>query len=130
MMEAGLHGQLVGDDAVAASAATRIYPVNLPENVDGPSVTFRVISKIPDYTLDGATGMITARVQIDAWAAVYGDAKQLAQAIHDALNDFSGTFPDGTAVQNVWLADAATDGFDADARLYRVQADYRLIYSE
>lgn len=130
MMEAGLNAHLLADAGVSAIAAARIFPVNLPEEIGGPSVTYRVISNIEDYTLDGSTGMMLARIQIDAWAEVYGDAKQLAKAVHDALNDFTGTFPDGTAVENVWLANAATDGFDADARLYRVQADFRLIYSQ
>lgn len=129
MMEAGLQGLLAADEGVAAIAAGRIYPVNLPEQISGPSATYRVISNIEEYTLDGPTGMMTARVQIDAWAEVYGDAKALAKAIHDALDSFTGAFPDGTAVANVWLDNAATDGYDADARLYRMQADYRLIYT-
>jgi hypothetical protein len=129
MMEAGLYQRLTADAGFSAIAGERLYPVNLPEEVAGPSATYRVISNLEDYTMDGSTGMMCARIQIDAWATVYADAKALAKAIHDALNDFAGAFPDGTAVANVWLANAATDGFDADARLYRVQADYRLIYT-
>lgn len=136
MIEDGLVALITADTRFSAIAEDRLFPVILPETLLDPtsatptSATYQVISAIPDYTFDGPTGMVTARVQIDTWASAYGAAKALAQAIKLILDDYTGTLPDGTHVDSARRDNVATDGFDQDARLYRVQTDFKLIYSE
>ncbi len=93
------------------------------------SATYRVISAVEEMTNDGPTGFVKARIEYNTWATTYASSKALAVAIRDILNGYTGTLPDGTAVHNIWR-DNSTDGFDQDSRLYRVQADYFVIYTE
>lgn len=136
MIEDGLVALITSDTRFSTIAADRLFPVVLPETLLDPttpaptSATYQVISSIPDRTLDGPTSMVTARVQIDTWAQAYGDAKALAKAVKDILDAYTGTLPDGTHVDDAWRDNTGTDGFDPDSRLYRVQADYKLIYTE
>ena len=138
MIEDGLHQLMAADAGVTAIAGDRIYPVNLPETMLNPdttvpaAATYQVITQVPDYTLDGPDGMVLARIQIDTWATTYAAAKALARALRVVLDGFAGPLPDdaATEVQNIWRENAARDDFDRNARLYRVSADYRVIYAE
>lgn len=135
MIEAGLRQQLAQDSGVSALAADRIFPVILPETMLNPdatvpaALTYQVISKIPMYTLADGVVLITARLQIDAWATTYAATRSLMAAVDAVLDAYSGTLPDGTEVGNAWRASGARDDYDRASRLYRVSADYFVLYS-
>jgi len=136
MIEAGVQQRLAADAGVSAIAADRIFPVILPETMLNPdttvpaALTYQVISKIPTYTLSDGVVLIIARVQFDCWASTYGAAKSLMAALDAALDQYTGTLPDGTEVQNAWRENGARDDHDRDTRLYRVSADYFVMYAE
>ena len=136
MIEAGLHQRLAADSGVSAIAADRIFPVILPETMLNPdatvpaAMTYQVITKVPMYTLSDGVVLVTARVQLTCWATTYGSAKSLMAAVDASLDEYSGTLPDETEVQNAWRENGSRDGYDKDARLYSVSADYFVIYAE
>lgn len=136
MIEAGLQQQLAADSGVSAIAADNIFPVILPETMLNPdttvpaAMTYQVISKVPMYTLSDGVVMVTARVQFTGWASTYGSAKQLMAAVDAVLDEFTGTLPDGTEVDNAWRANGSRDDFDHASRLYSVSADYFVMYAE
>ena len=136
MIEAGLYQRLAADDGVSAIAADRIFPVILPETMLNPdatvpaALTYQVITNLPDYTLSDGVVSLKARIQIDAWASTYGAAKTLMLAVKASLDNFTGVLPDGTEVANTWRENAAADGYDRESRLYRVTAEYFVIYAD
>jgi hypothetical protein len=129
MIESGLTSRLLADTTLAALIGTSIYPVLLPEGTS-TAVTYRVISKVPDYSLTSALGMVKARIEFNAWAATYAAAKAIEEAIRLSLDGYAGALPNGVIVANILRDNGAIDGFDQDTRLYRVQIDYRVIYAE
>ncbi len=127
MIEQGIHDLLLADTAVSGLIGNRLYPLMLPEAAMFPAASYQLISAIEQYTLDGPLGLTQARLQIDAWGQTYGSAKILAAAIHAVLNGYDGTLDEGTAVFEI-ERDQATDGFDPNSRLYRVQSDFMILY--
>lgn len=65
MIEDGIYSILSGNAEVAALCGTRVYPLIIPADPLLPCITYGSTSCIPQYTMDGPTGFITARVQID-----------------------------------------------------------------
>jgi len=65
--------------------STRGYPGNLPKKPTLPAFTYAVISQASDASLQGSTGYVASRVQIDAYAAEDGDAAELATQIRLAM---------------------------------------------
>lgn len=129
MLESALTSRLLADANVSLLASTRIYPVVLPEalldpNIDTPpSLSYRVISDVPTYTLDGSRLGSKTRIEYNAWSSTYADAKSLAAAVQASLEGFSGLLSD-VAVQFIEAVGINTDGFEQDSRLYRVQQDF------
>lgn len=133
MIEDGLHRLITADAGFIAIAEDRLYPLILPEmainSVLQPSASYQLITAVPDYTLDGPTGMVKARIQIDTWASTYAGSKALTEAIRLLLDGYAGVLPDGTAVQNIWRENV-TDSFEPGSRLYRTLTDWRIIFAE
>jgi hypothetical protein len=135
MLEAGLTSLLLANTTIAGLIGTRLYPVIItletfldPNTETPPSISYRVISTVELQTNDGPVGCVKARIEYNCFAHDYADAKNLAEAVRNVINGFTGTLADGTVVSNAWR-DNSTDGFDPDSRSYRVQADYFLIYA-
>lgn len=134
MIEQGLTARLLADATVSSLIETRIYPVMLPETLldpnteTPPSVSYRRISDVPSYMLNGARLMSKTRIEYNAWASQYGDAKAVAAAIQASLEGFSGQLGD-VAVQFIEAGGVNTDGFDPDSRLYRVSTDFLIIHA-
>lgn len=129
MIEAGLVSLLNGTSAITNLCAGRIYPVVMPELGQPPCIVYQLVSSVSQYSNDGPSGFVTARMQLTAWAASYADAKALDAAVRAALDGYTGTLPDGTDVANV-LIDNGLDYYEKDSRLFRVSTDYRVLYSQ
>lgn len=129
MIEDGLYSLLSSNADVAALCGTRIYPLILPADPVLPCITYQRISTVPQYTMDGPTGFITARVQIDLWADSYSSAKALASAVQAVLDGFTGTLSNGVLVLDIRI-DGALDAYEKDARLYREQTDFIVQFAQ
>jgi hypothetical protein len=126
MLEVDLTSRLLADTTVSSLISTRLYAVVLPESIEGTCISYRTISDVPNYTLQGQRIGSKTRVEYNAWSLRYLDAKSLSAAIQSSLEGFSGLLG-STDVQFIEAGGVNTDGYDQDSRLYRVQQDF-LIY--
>jgi hypothetical protein len=105
----------------------RIFPMTMPQGIIDPSVVYHRITEVGDYSMEGDTGLLLARLQIDSWGQKADLASQLAGFVHDVLSGFRGI--DGTVnIQGIFLLTGRED-FDSVAKMYRVSRDYETWYS-
>ena len=128
MVTAGIFSLLSQNSSINALIGTRIFPVLLPERATLPAVTYQVISMKPQYELQNRVNVTNLRLQIDAWAETYADAKSAVSAIVAVLDNFSGTLPDSTQVFGVQLRNSV-DYFEHESLTYRVLAEFDIQFA-
>jgi hypothetical protein len=124
----GLRAFLLANGPVAALVVTRIYPVKLPQGVDGASLVLNEISGQGDHHNEGASGLVTARMQIGAWATTADGAHALFLTVKEAIDGYRGAMG-GVDVQGVFI-DSWRDVDDTVAKLCGKVADYKIVYAE
>jgi len=123
--------KLKGAPDIAAIADGRVYPGRLPQNAPVPAVIVTQISGPPVYTDDGESLLTRSRVQVDAWAATYTDAKLLAREVKATLSGFFGTVGN-TLFRFVLIDDERDDdegGTNATAYRFRTSVDFIVWHS-
>jgi hypothetical protein len=120
---------LKNDVAVAALIDNRLYPVVIPQDVDKPAAAFQRISRAGEHTHDiGPDGWATVRMQYTCQAATVLAAKNVAAAIREALDGFSGDMEGmtigGCTVVNEW------DGYGESFPQAVVRLDVMWLYRE
>lgn len=121
-----LRAFLLADAPIVAVIVNRIYALKIPQGAASPSVVLTRISGPGDYHLQGPSGLMGLRVQVDAWAATADAATSLANLIKDRLDGYRGTMGSGgdaVTVHGVFVADLRED-YDDQAQLYRSGRDY------
>ena len=121
---AELVAHLVADAGVTALVAVdHITPIVRPQGQALPGITYQIISGTPANSLDGHTsGMTHIRVQIDAWADDYDEARAIAAAVKSRMNTVAATF------RSLLLFDQ--DLFEDSTRIYRVLMDFSCWHHE
>ncbi|MBW2647169.1 MAG: DUF3168 domain-containing protein [Deltaproteobacteria bacterium] len=127
MIESAIRYILVNDATVKA-ITTRCYPVTIPQSPTYPLILYTKISGDRDHTLRGASGHAHPRFQIEAWADTYTGAKTLADAIRNALDDYTGTVT-GTVIGSC-LIDSERDMYESEIEVYRVISDWFIWHEE
>ena len=85
MLERAIHERL------KALAGGKVYGLVAPDKAKAPFVIYnRIDSDRPARHLRGPSGMATAFIQVDAYAAEYYAAKEIGQQIEVLLNGFQG----------------------------------------
>ena len=128
MIEQGIKELLTSSTEFSAIAANRLYPLLLPTDSALPAATYNVVSVTPLYELTERVNFTKLRLQIDAWGTTYSDAKDLAAAIVDTLDNFSGLLPDGTQVFGVQLRNS-TDDYEHEALTFRVLTEFNIQFA-
>ena len=100
----------------------RVYAVVAPQDVISPYLVFTRISDVPDYTLEGASGLSVCRVQFTAVSGTYGSARAVIAQLGTVLSGFRGVMG-GLSVSSVFK-ELETDSYDPEALLYQSIADY------
>lgn len=133
-MEKAVYTYLTSKSAITDLVGTRVYPHHLPQsNTVYPALTIQLIDSQHVHHLQGASGVATARVQIDCWSDMLSEVVTLAEAVRNAMQGFSGTM-DGVNVHFIQLAgtrnvhEAPQDG--SDNWTYRKTCDYMIKYTE
>jgi uncharacterized protein DUF3168 len=135
-----LRAFLLADATVlAAVGGTRIHPIVLPQGTNGPAVpaiVHNVISEVTDHHMQGASGLVMMRLQIDAYALTASEADALARAVKNRIDGVSGVWAygsdspqDSVTVQGCFAETARTD-YQGDHKLFRSSRDYLIHYSE
>lgn len=111
-VEAALYTVLSGDATLVAlvggSASPRIYPLGIPAGKSVPAVVYQQISGQRPTSCDGTVGICAALFQITCWAEGPSilPARALADAVRNALDDYSGTpSGSGTEIKQARIAD-------------------------
>lgn len=124
----GLRTFLLADASVAALVGTRIYPVKLPQGMNGSSIVFNEISGQGDHHNEGPSGLVRVRMQIGAWSTMADGAHALFLAVKEAIDGYQGMMG-SVYVQGVFI-DSWRDIDDTVANLRGKVADYMINYSE
>ena len=109
---------LLANPAVStAVGGSRIYPVVLPQGQTADSVVQNLVTEASDYHLQSASGLGTARMQIDCWSLTADGAVTLGRS-RRAL--FRGTITFGSLSQDTLLVrgmllDQRRDDYDNTA---------------
>lgn len=132
-MEEAITFLLLGDAGVTALVGNRVHWLRLPQSVgEKPYINLQRVTGRRDYRMQGASGLVSSRLQIDAWGETYSSAKHSARAVIAALSGYRGIV-NGTEIQGGFV-DTERDLNDADAgdvnRLYRVSVDIEIWHSE
>jgi hypothetical protein len=81
---------------------TKIYPDEIPQNVNLPAATYIKISDIKDHYLTGICELERPIFQFTAYALTKTAARTLAKSIKTALSDYQGTLS-GIQIQKIEL---------------------------
>lgn len=126
-MEESLIALLLAVSGVTTVVGERVHWNRIEAPAVAPYVILRTISGTRDYAMDGATGLVESRVQVDCYGSTYASAKTAARAIEAALSGYRGT-QGGTEFGGVFLT-AERDLVDEDespADLHGVSLDFTI----
>jgi len=109
----------------------RIYPLTRPQKVKVPAVTYQKISGQRLHTFANDPGMATPRFQFSCFAETYDIAKQIAEQVRLALQNFSGTMGgvEGVYVGAVNIEDEV-DLYEEGADVNRVDVEFIIWHEE
>jgi len=132
MLEAGIVSLVMADAGVLAITTTDGFLVTLPKDETLPSWTHLTVSDAGPYTLGGAHGFVTRRLQIDCFGSQRADAISLAKAIDAVLSGYRGTLSDddSTVVYGCFRSDRMDFPFDDASRTYRRMLEYEIQYAD
>lgn len=117
---------------VAALVENRVHWRRQPADQDAkPYLNLSQVGENEDVDSDGRTGLVTTRVQFDAWADNVDAAWRVARALREGLNGYRGTIG-GTLFQGVFMAGGGGDLNDdqAGADVFGVSTDFLIVWSE
>lgn len=116
-LEASLSSFLKDDAAIAAIVSNRVYPGIIPQGSDQPAIVYAKSSRDRQQLFCGTAGLMNTQISIDSYATTYRESVLLANAVTDALQDFSGMMGT-TDVPRVFLTNEL-DLSDIEPGLYR-----------
>ena len=128
-MEEALLALIKNDSGISGLIGNRAYWLRRPQRVSTlPAIRLTKITAPRDYKLDGASGLVFARVQVDCLGKSYKSAKLVARALNSALSGYSsGVFQlisiDGERDQNGKES-------SAERHLFMTSLDLQITYSE
>lgn len=134
--EQGLFTRLTGNGVVGQLIGARCYPLKAPQSVVRPFVVYRRISGNPERHMLGACELASVRMQVDAIADHYIEARGLADAIRSCLDGFRGDVVVGAgalSIRNVILESDHDEFIDpttgSDDGVYLASQDFQIFYA-
>jgi hypothetical protein len=76
---------LLAASAVTAIVAQRVYQQEAPQDAADPYVVWAVVSGVPGNNLSDTPEYDDQRIQIDCWSDNQAQARQLGEAVRDAI---------------------------------------------
>lgn len=117
-----IYPYLSSKTALTDIISNRIYP-NVATNLsvsDQPYVVFTIISDVPEYSIDGNSGLSLKRLQISVWALKYIDVHSVDKIIEGLFDNWSSEDSDIGSVTK----DNSVDRYEENTKLHGVISDY------
>lgn len=127
MLKKGLRDLLLADGDISALCGPAVRIGRLPEGTSYPAVVLHVIT--PEYSvgLQGVNATQARLVQFDCWAKTPKGADDLAQALHNLLNNFRGLLSENSKVLSS-IPSGDVDLEDEQLKLSGIAVDFRIWY--
>lgn len=121
-LEEALRAHLIAHSGLSALVGSRVYPVQVPQNVTLPAMSYQRISTAPtQHRNQPVHGRV--RMQLDGWASNYAAAVELRTQMRAAME----TFQRGSAPRvDAALLQDDRDLREPDSDRWRVSMDYFL----
>lgn len=100
MIEPAYRTILLAAPAVAGIVGDRVWLGIRPQNERRAGVVLTLLTGTHPHTFEGHGGYVQGRMQADCLAPDYRAAKELAKAVKDALDNYTGTVA-GVAVDYI-----------------------------
>jgi hypothetical protein len=130
-MEESVISYLIGSSALQSLGVSNVYLTRAPQNVAVPYATMQRISGNRDMHMQGPSGLVSSRVQIDCYGLTYAASKKVARAVEARLSGFSGS--NGSTTFDGIFLDAERDDYSDDAtpsKLFRTSLDFIIWHKE
>jgi hypothetical protein len=130
-MEEALRTFLLAGTDLAALVGTRVHWVRSPQAAASPRVVLYRIDGLRDMHMQGPSGLVASRVQVDCIGASYGSAKTVARAVEAILSGYSGS-AGGIRFEGCFLIGERDDFEDTDTpdKLFRTSLDFNIWHKE
>lgn len=113
---------------LAPVAGGRHHWVRAPQKTPLPYIVLSRIGGRRDYHLQGASGLVASRVQVDCYARSYLECKALARAVALILSGYRGGVIQGTFLDSERDLPASDSG--EVNHLFRVSLDFMIHHQE
>jgi len=131
-IEEAIYAHLIADSGVSALVSTRIYPLMIPQDIALPAIAYQRISGPRQTAHDGPIEIAAGRFQITCQGTSYGSAKDVANAVRQALDGYAGPVVsgaesvtvEGSFLKNEW------DGYEFAGETRVVRLDFMIYYQE
>jgi hypothetical protein len=103
----------------------RIYPNNVPQDVELPFISYSIVSQEPSITKDVISPLDVIRISLDIYSTNYDTSNQIAAAVRVALDGYKGTI-NSQVVQRITF-DGQSDGeYESELGVYWQNQDYNM----
>lgn len=116
-----IYSRLSGFAGLSAMVASRIYPVNAPQDALMPYVVYQRVSSVKIGLLASDTDIAEPRYQIDVYAGSYSSCRDTADQVVLAMQRWQGTEA-GTVVMDTTIENDS-DTYDNDLLTYNSTID-------
>ena len=117
--EAKIYSALTGSTLITKTSSNRIYPINLPQEVKYPAISYERVGSEPVNSFAGYSTYTNLTIQIDVWTTSYLASKTLASNIHKVM-DSATAFSSLLEIEN---EDAEEDS-RTNKTVFRISRDF------
>ena len=112
--ENAVYHRLVSHPGVARIVGFQVYPVAVPKGADFPFIVYRRANIRREHALGGPILMPELNLQIASWAMTFEEAREVAEAVRQALNGHIATIA-GVTISDMRLVSETDDYLDPSA---------------
>ncbi len=136
MIEQGLFQLIQSNTNIAKQVTTAngagVYWMLMPKGAAVPCIVLSRTATTDTLTIQGATPLRGALIQLDCYASTYYSARQLSTVARKLIESFQGTLPDGTVMQGAFIKKDWDMPFQEGVLgfVYRALLEFRVWYVE